>query len=212
MEKQDACNTKEKIISSALILFADKGFHGASIRDIAKHAKVNLSAINYHFSNKQILFSSVLEKGYESLKQKIKKIPNQQDISFDTLCVNILKILLKNSNAVLNSFKLVLTHDLPVDCRFNFNDGYIGPPGSEVLLDKLDTIFSKTVEQEDKIWATRCIFAQINHVTIMLNSPYIKNLEVAKKINIKYAEKSIRKLSIAILNDLADNSTKGNKL
>ncbi len=209
MEKQEKCNTKKKIILSALTLFADKGFYGTSIRDIANHANVNLAAINYHFSNKQTLFFEVLEKGYISLDQEIKKIPNQQDISFETLCVNILKILFKNSDAVLNSFKIILTRNLPVDCRFDFDDGYIGPPGSEVMLDKLNTELGETVDQNDKIWAIRCIFAQIIHVTIMINSPYVKNQRVMDCIDSKHAEKSIRRLLVAILNDLVDSSSKG---
>ncbi len=211
MKEQDNSNAKEKIISSALTLFADKGFHGTSIRDIAKNANVNLAAINYHFSNKQTLFSDVLKKGYISLNQKIENIPNQQNLPFDDLCVNILKILLKNSDAVFNSFKLILSHNLPIDCSFNFKDGYIGPPGSEVLLNKLNDLLGETVDQKDKIWATRCIFSQIVHITIMINSPYVKSLDASSSINTSYAKKSIKKLSIAILNNLADSSSKGNK-
>ena len=49
MSKAD---TKEKILETASELFATSGYHGASIRDIAKKAEVNLAAVNYHFNGK----------------------------------------------------------------------------------------------------------------------------------------------------------------
>ena len=40
---------KEHIINAAIPLFAEKGFEGCSIRDLAARADVNVSMINYYF-------------------------------------------------------------------------------------------------------------------------------------------------------------------
>ncbi|RFU66156.1 TetR/AcrR family transcriptional regulator [Peribacillus saganii] len=45
-------STKEAIIDAALYLFHLKGFHAASIRDIAGRAGVNPANISYYFKNK----------------------------------------------------------------------------------------------------------------------------------------------------------------
>jgi AcrR family transcriptional regulator len=54
-------DTKERILKSAIIAFAQKGFKGTSIRDICKRAQVASSAIHYHFKNKDGLFQYLFE-------------------------------------------------------------------------------------------------------------------------------------------------------
>jgi AcrR family transcriptional regulator len=41
-------------------LFAERGFFGASVRDITEHAGVRLAAVNYHFGTKEELFRDVI--------------------------------------------------------------------------------------------------------------------------------------------------------
>jgi|TARA_R100000149_G_C5877605_1_gene141605 AcrR family transcriptional regulator len=49
-------------------LFAERGFGAVSTREIAKAASVNLSAISYHFDNKEGLYRAVFEKIIRDLK------------------------------------------------------------------------------------------------------------------------------------------------
>jgi len=51
--------TKDRILSEAEILFAHKGFHGVTVREITESAKCNLAAVNYHFGNKWNLYLAV---------------------------------------------------------------------------------------------------------------------------------------------------------
>jgi len=39
-------------------LFADKGFHGTSVRDIAQEADVNIAMISYYFGSKDKLLEA----------------------------------------------------------------------------------------------------------------------------------------------------------
>lgn len=55
--------TKGRIFKASAKLFALRGYDGASMREIAKEADVNLALINYHFKDKQQLFVSVIEYG-----------------------------------------------------------------------------------------------------------------------------------------------------
>ena len=43
-------------------MFAEKGYHETSVRDIAKRAGVNPSLINYHFGGKEELYRTILEQ------------------------------------------------------------------------------------------------------------------------------------------------------
>ncbi|MCK4914347.1 MAG: TetR/AcrR family transcriptional regulator [Planctomycetes bacterium] len=51
--------TREQILCAAEKLFAEKGFSGASIRDITEKADCNIAAVNYHFHGKENLYIEV---------------------------------------------------------------------------------------------------------------------------------------------------------
>ncbi|HXD76345.1 MAG TPA: TetR family transcriptional regulator [Puia sp.] len=52
---------REHILSAAEELFAEKGFDGTSVRDIAQRAGVNLAMISYYFGSKEKLLESLIE-------------------------------------------------------------------------------------------------------------------------------------------------------
>lgn len=60
--KNDISCTKEKILDAAEKLFALKGYHSTSLREITSKARVNLASVNYHFGSKEKLLKSVFER------------------------------------------------------------------------------------------------------------------------------------------------------
>lgn len=58
-------STKDKILDAAEELFAERGYYGVSIRDITKHAGVELALANYHFGPKEELFRHVIARRAE---------------------------------------------------------------------------------------------------------------------------------------------------
>jgi AcrR family transcriptional regulator len=54
--------TKDKLMDAAEKLFAKKGFHAASLRDITMAAGVDLALVNYHFGSKNGLLAAVLDR------------------------------------------------------------------------------------------------------------------------------------------------------
>lgn len=62
--------TKERILDAAEKLFARRGFHGASIRDITKAAGVDLALVNYHFGSKRNLLAEVLGRRAQVLNDE----------------------------------------------------------------------------------------------------------------------------------------------
>ena len=59
--------TQIKIIEAAEIEFAERGYGGASIREITKRAGVNIAAINYHFGTKEVLFKEMVRHRIEPI-------------------------------------------------------------------------------------------------------------------------------------------------
>jgi AcrR family transcriptional regulator len=51
--------TRERLLDEAEELFAQRGYHAVSVREITKAAGSNLAAVNYHFGNKQNLYVEV---------------------------------------------------------------------------------------------------------------------------------------------------------
>lgn len=58
----DAQDTREVILDAAEALFAQQGFHGVSLRDIAHRANVNSAMTHYYFETKQRLFEAVFDR------------------------------------------------------------------------------------------------------------------------------------------------------
>lgn len=52
------------ILRVATRLFAERGFHGASMRDIASAAGVNIATLHYHFTSKRELYAQVVRHLY----------------------------------------------------------------------------------------------------------------------------------------------------
>jgi AcrR family transcriptional regulator len=65
---------KEKILESALQLFAKEGYHATSTNKVAKHAGVSEGLIFRHFRNKEGLLQAILEEGEAKLKELIVDI------------------------------------------------------------------------------------------------------------------------------------------
>ena len=58
-------NAQERILNGASLEFAEKGFAGARMDSISKRANVNKAMIHYYYSNKEQLYSQILELIFE---------------------------------------------------------------------------------------------------------------------------------------------------
>ncbi len=54
--------TRDRILDAAERLFADRGYDGTSIRDVAAAADVQINAVGYHFGPKEALFDTVVAR------------------------------------------------------------------------------------------------------------------------------------------------------
>jgi len=61
------CRTN--LIATATPLFAEKGYTGVGVRELAAAADMNLSMISYYFGGKEGLYAAVLNEQFATLKQ-----------------------------------------------------------------------------------------------------------------------------------------------
>jgi AcrR family transcriptional regulator len=65
---RDPAATRRRLLAAAARCFADRGFHGTTIREIAERARVNVAAGNYHFGSKKELYLEVLRGEFAQAK------------------------------------------------------------------------------------------------------------------------------------------------
>lgn len=63
-------DTKDRIISAAEQLFAERGFAGTSLRGVTSEAGVNLAAVHYHFGTKDALLQAVFDRRIGPVNQQ----------------------------------------------------------------------------------------------------------------------------------------------
>ncbi len=63
-----------QIIETAEELFANKGFSGTSVRDIAQAANVNLAMISYYFGSKEKLLEAIFESRIQSTALQVESL------------------------------------------------------------------------------------------------------------------------------------------
>jgi AcrR family transcriptional regulator len=67
--REPAASTKARILLAAEEVFAAQGFAGASTREIAARAGVNISSLHYHWESKDKLYEAVLQAVYGRLTE-----------------------------------------------------------------------------------------------------------------------------------------------
>jgi AcrR family transcriptional regulator len=63
--------TRQRLLEAASALFAETGFHGAKVRDIASGAGANIAAANYHFGSKEQLYLEVLRTHFAEIRARL---------------------------------------------------------------------------------------------------------------------------------------------
>lgn len=72
-----AAATRDALLHAAGEVFAEHGFHAATVRAICQRADANIAAVNYHFGDKERLYLEVLRAAQ---RRSIEKYPESQGV------------------------------------------------------------------------------------------------------------------------------------
>ena len=78
---EQKARTRARILECALDAFAERGFEGATVRDIAAAAGVNHGLIKYHFSDKDNLWKSAVAFLFDRMREEMKTPEGEEGMS-----------------------------------------------------------------------------------------------------------------------------------
>ncbi len=130
-----AAQTRTKIVDAAEMLLAREGWANVSVRAVAAHAEVNLSAISYHFGSFKSLRTEVLARRLiplnEERRQNLVELQKRKvKPSLEEILQAYLDPLLKlssSSDAGARAFLLVLVRN-----SIEPSEEYLGIVGNEL--------------------------------------------------------------------------------
>ncbi len=167
--RPERINTREKILDTAIQLFAEKGFNGTTTKEIAEAAEVNESLIFRHFSTKRELYGAIIEKkideepGIELPLQTHKDSKNDYLI-FSAIAERMLDKCGKDSSFIrLLHFSALEGHELS-DMFFSTYVEYV----NMLLCDYIESrIADKAFKNVNALCASQAFIGMvINHIIV----------------------------------------------
>lgn len=77
--------TKDRVVLSALSLFATQGFQATGIRQLASHAGVSLASLYHHIGTKDDLLAEIMSESLERLTRDIESVLEECGDPLDAL-------------------------------------------------------------------------------------------------------------------------------
>lgn len=80
MPDKDDTSTRERLLEAARAVFADKGYHHATVAEICERAGANIAAVNYYFRSKEGLY---VEAWQEAFARSLAAYPPDGGVAAD---------------------------------------------------------------------------------------------------------------------------------
>lgn len=72
--------TRDRILDAARALFADKGYHAASMNDVALASQLNKASLYHYFESKQALLEAMHQQLVAEAEATIERFPRMADL------------------------------------------------------------------------------------------------------------------------------------
>ena len=162
-------NAKEKILNTAIKLFAQKGFDGTSIREICKSANINICMISYYFGGKQELYQEIITNLIKSQNAYLESFLDiDEDFSNKSK-----KELIEKLQIVLEKFIDYFYSNISSDLIAFFvkeqqkSDFEVKPPAIIYLRRLVAAILNKQTNDKEVIFKVLFLISQINSPKIL---------------------------------------------
>jgi AcrR family transcriptional regulator len=107
-------STPELLLDVALYLFTTKGYHGTSMRDIAKEAELAVSGIYNHYGNKETIFEAVMRR-YHPFVRIQDLLPKVEGNTIRERLADTVRRLIASFDSKPESYRLVFIEIVEFD-------------------------------------------------------------------------------------------------
>jgi AcrR family transcriptional regulator len=107
MKTNPSLPTADRLLEAAESLFAQKGFYGASIRDIAQCLSIAKSSLLHHYPSKEKLYGEVLNKIALEMTEEVRRIRQSVDDEQEQLR-QFIRLLWENSQNKPNRENIII--------------------------------------------------------------------------------------------------------
>ena len=161
--------TKERILDTAEILFAQKGYQAVSVREITSAAECNLAAVNYHFGNKENLYLEVFRSRWvpraQCLQEGFRKyLASQESLSESAVVRALAKAFvdgpLSDDERLRHSQLMTREMTQPTKAFKHVAENVIQPFFKEIL-EQLESVSPDKVSEEEMLLNIFSIFAMV---------------------------------------------------
>lgn len=161
--------TKERILDSAEVLFAQKGFQAVSVREITAAARCNLAAVNYHFGNKENLYLEVFRSRWVPRARRVqesfrKSLARNESLSPPAVVQALAKAFvegpLSDEERLRHSQLMSREMTQPTKAFEHVAEEVIRPFFKE-LAEKLDSVLTNEMSEEQILLNIFSIFAMV---------------------------------------------------
>lgn len=161
--------TKERILDSAEILFAQKGFQAVSVREITGAARCNLAAVNYHFGNKENLYLEVFRSRWVPRARRVqesfrKSLARNESLSppavVQALAQAFVEGPLSDEERLRHSQLMSREMTQPTEAFEHVAEEVVRPFFKE-LAEKLDSVLTNEMSEEQILLNIFSIFAMV---------------------------------------------------
>lgn len=153
--------TRRKLIDAAGQVFAERGFHAATLQEITDRAGVNKAAVNYHFRDKRELYAAVVRYclSIRGLKPTPEETTGRPEERLRSLIANVIRDILDPSMPPWRA--TLIDHELaqPTTALDAVLDDLIAPR-SRLQRDVVRSILGPRASEEQVARATISIMAQ----------------------------------------------------
>ena len=183
-------DTRRKLLHAAGEIFADRGFHKATVRDITDRAGVNVAAINYHFRDKAELYRAVFNECQCSSHSVGEPVPPADASPEERLRIyidNFLHRLLNPKRPKWHGLLMAREMIEPTDALDMLVESSIRPRSQELL--QIITELTQGRLSDDRVWmlsfsvVSQCLFylhdrplIERLHPNLATNPPTIEQL------------------------------------
>ncbi len=135
-------STKNRILDEALIMFAENGYKGTNLRDLAAQLGLSKSALYKHYEGKQDIWNSLLDRMESYYAQRFgseSNLPPQPKS-----CEELLKLTMGMLHFTVNDPKIILTRKLLLTEQFH--DERVKKLATKHFLEGTQKIFARIFE------------------------------------------------------------------